>query len=122
HVNIVCLLDITYDHKKFYLVLEYAILAYQLLIGLAYCHDQNIIHRHYTILLYAIDIKPHNILVRGKGILKIADFAISKESHLKCYYSIVGDFILKRFRYRPHDILLGNTQYSFLANMWYYHL
>ena len=41
----------------------------QVVTGLAYCHTKNVLHR---------DIKLDNILLDGKGRVKIADFGVSK--------------------------------------------
>lgn len=97
HENVVRLYEVMDDprHNKLYLVLEYMKrgdliqiasdpstkftnpltdeqvwdICRQVFLGLKYLHDQDIAHG---------DIKPHNILVSGDGMVKIADFGIAK--------------------------------------------
>lgn len=42
---------------------------FQLLNGLAYCHEQKIMHR---------DLKPQNLLLNVRGLLKIGDFGLAR--------------------------------------------
>lgn len=78
--------------------------AYQLLRGLAHCHRNGVIHR---------DIKPTNLLINKRGLLKIADFG--------CARVLFG---AQRFNrrpltpkvvtlwYRAPELLQGATQYD----------
>jgi len=90
HPNIVRLHDVLHTEKKLTLVFEYLDsdlkkfmdvnggdielttvrhLMYQLLKGIAFCHDHRVLHR---------DLKPQNLLINKKGELKIADFGLAR--------------------------------------------
>jgi serine/threonine protein kinase len=42
---------------------------YQVLKGLAYCHENRVIHR---------DLKPKNLLIDKEGLIKICDFGLAR--------------------------------------------
>ena len=92
--------------------------AAQLLDGLKFIHSKNIIH---------MDLKPHNILMEQYG-----DFDVRKDTYVP--HLRISDFGSSCFTsngnkisdepqqvthlYRPPEILLGGTQYSFATDMW----
>lgn len=88
HENIVGLHDFFADEKHFYLVIDYcaggslmdllcsgtkltekqvANIFFQIVSGIAYCHDRSVVHR---------DLKPQNILVTTFPNIKISDFGL----------------------------------------------
>jgi len=95
HPNIVNIYDVGQQNDTYYIVMEYvegeslkdiinrqAPLSVQKAIdiavmiceGINHAHEKGIIHR---------DIKPHNILITGSGIVKVADFGIAQAISMK---------------------------------------
>ncbi|CAG8487327.1 12092_t:CDS:10 [Ambispora gerdemannii] len=76
----------------------------QLLEGTFYLHQQRILHR---------DLKAANLLINNQGILKIADFGLSRPMIEK---SLTGCVVTRW--YRPPELLLGERRYNTAIDMW----
>jgi len=80
--------------------------AYQLLRGLAYVHNEGVIHR---------DIKPQNLLVDPScHILKICDFGSAKR-YQKGDKSVA--YITSRY-YRAPELIFGQEHYGYAIDIW----
>lgn len=81
-------------------------LMLQFLSGLAELHKFQVIHR---------DIKPQNLLISKKGVLKIADFGFARfisSPGRKMTAGVVSDW------YRPPEIFFGATYYAYSIDIW----
>jgi serine/threonine protein kinase len=79
---------------------------FQLLQGIAFCHQNRVLHR---------DLKPQNLLINMKGELKLADFGLARGFGVpvkKYAHEVVTLW------YRPPDVLLGNSKYSASIDIW----
>jgi serine/threonine protein kinase len=127
HPNIVKLEDVVHSKNRLFLVFEFIdydlkkyidtvggdidpllikSYLYQLLLSIYYCHSRRILHR---------DLKPQNLLIDRKGILKLADFGLARAFGipLRSYTHEVVTLW-----YRPPEILLGNKLYSTPVDIW----
>lgn len=80
--------------------------AYQLCLGIEFCHANRVIHR---------DLKPQNLLIDNRQNLKIADFGLARAMSIpvpKYTHEVVTVW------YRPPEILLGSALYSIPVDMW----
>lgn len=77
--------------------------SYQIFNGISYCHSHQIIHR---------DIKTSNILIDGRGCLKIADFGSAKKLVEPCNEYDTGTTI-----YHAPEIIM-RFAYSFEIDIW----
>jgi serine/threonine protein kinase len=78
----------------------------QFLYGLAEIHRFNVIHR---------DLKPQNLLISKKGILKIADFGFARfisSPGREMTTGVISDW------YRPPEIFFGASYYSYSIDIW----
>ncbi|MGL5900844.1 MAG: protein kinase domain-containing protein, partial [Lactobacillaceae bacterium] len=97
-------LECIINNKKIY-ILPADIKSWMLMIltGVHKLHEKFILHR---------DIKPNNILVTKSGIIKIADFGLSRSIGPKMTSQVVTRW------YRAPELLLGAKQYGFGVDMW----
>ncbi len=86
-----------------YMVQSY---LYQLLQAIAFCHKNHTLHR---------DIKPQNLLLGANGVLKLADFGLARGISIPIA-KLTNEVIT--LWYRPPDILMGATKYSFAVDVW----
>ncbi|KAK0748863.1 kinase-like domain-containing protein [Apiosordaria backusii] len=115
HRNIVPLLEVFLEHDlksiledmpEPFLASEVKTLLLQLCSGVAYLHDNWILHR---------DLKTSNLLLNNRGQLKIADFGMSR---------YVGDpppkltQLVVTLWYRAPELLLGATTYNNAIDIW----
>ncbi|XP_030475704.2 mitogen-activated protein kinase kinase kinase 1-like [Syzygium oleosum] len=125
HENIVRYLGTDKDDQKLYIFLELMtkgslanlyhkynlrdsqVSAYtrQILNGLKYLHDQNVVHR---------DIKCANILVDVSGSVKVADFGLAKATKMNDAKSSKGT----AFWMAPEVVNLRNRTYGLAADIW----
>jgi len=127
HPNIVTLYNVVHEDNKLYLVFEYLdqdlkkymdmcgknlhhmlVKSYlqQLIKGIAHCHSHRVLHR---------DLKPQNLLIDKKGVLKLADFGLARAFGVpvRTYTHEVVTLW-----YRAPEILLGGKQYSTPVDVW----
>eukprot|EP01125_Pyxidicula_operculata_P007410 TRINITY_DN251_c1_g2_i1.p1 TRINITY_DN251_c1_g2~~TRINITY_DN251_c1_g2_i1.p1 ORF type:complete len:840 (+),score=194.96 TRINITY_DN251_c1_g2_i1:24-2543(+) len=84
----------------------------QLLLGLNYLHQNNVMHR---------DLKAANVLIGNDGILKLADFGLSRKKNDQ----FSDDDSTSKYTnkvvtlwYRPPELLLGSENYGVEVDIW----
>lgn len=129
HENIVALHDVIHTENKLMLVFEYMdkdlkkymdttgdhgklkppiikSFMYQLLKGIAFCHENRVLHR---------DLKPQNLLINTKGQLKLADFGLARAFGIPV--NTFSNEVVTLW-YRAPDVLLGSRQYNTSIDIW----
>merc|ERR1712151_1183358 len=127
HPNIVRLCDVIHTERKLTLVFEYLdqdlkklldlcdggldaattkSFLYQLLRGIAYCHQHRVLHR---------DLKPQNLLINREGALKLADFGLARAFGIPVR-SYTHEVVT--LWYRAPDVLMGSRKYSTPVDIW----
>ena len=82
----------------------------QILFGLKYLHENQIMHR---------DIKGANILMNNKGMIKLADFGLSRQfiKPKSGNYPGMTNRVVTLW-YRAPELLLGDTKYGLNIDVW----
>ncbi|WVO14693.1 hypothetical protein L204_102331 [Cryptococcus depauperatus] len=129
HVNIMRLHDVVHTESKLVLIFEYCeqdlkkymdthgdrgaldlntvkSFTYQLLQGIAFCHDHRVLHR---------DLKPQNLLINRRGELKIGDFGLARAFGVPV--NTFSNEVVTLW-YRAPDVLLGSRTYSTSIDIW----
>lgn len=129
HENIVALHDVIHTENKLMLVFEYMdgdlkrymdtqgergalkpstikSFMYQLLKGIDFCHQNRVLHR---------DLKPQNLLINSKGVLKLGDFGLARAFGIPV--NTFSNEVVTLW-YRAPDVLLGSRTYNTSIDIW----
>lgn len=127
HKNVVKVEDILYEQNRLFIIFEICFsdlkkimaltnhplqppllkaFVFQILSAVDHCHSHRIYHR---------DLKPANILVNRNGVLKIADFGLSRAFSLPFEHNTHEVITLW---YRAPEILLGVKIYDSSVDIW----
>ncbi|KJH47368.1 kinase domain protein [Dictyocaulus viviparus] len=127
--NIVELIAISFQDNRFYLIFEFITLdlrkyldqipadelvprdtvqrfAFQICQAMCFVHQRRVLHR---------DLKPQNLLVDENGIIKVADFGLSRSIAIPLR---VYTHEVVTLWYRSPEILLGSPRYGAAIDVW----
>ncbi len=79
---------------------------FQITRAILFCHQRRVLHR---------DLKPQNLLIDKKGIIKVADFGLGRAFGIPVR---VYTHEVVTLWYRAPEILLGASRYSCSIDMW----
>ncbi|KAL3459848.1 kinase-like domain-containing protein [Aspergillus heterothallicus] len=129
HESIVSLYDVIHTENKLMLVFEYMdkdlkkymdtrgdrgqldqatikSFMHQLMNGIAFCHENRVLHR---------DLKPQNLLINKKGQLKLGDFGLARAFGIPV--NTFSNEVVTLW-YRAPDVLLGSRTYNTSIDIW----
>ncbi|GMR48636.1 hypothetical protein PMAYCL1PPCAC_18831 [Pristionchus mayeri] len=129
HPNIVNLEDVIMQESRLYLIFEFlnmdlkkyldtlkndeflpdhTVKSYlmQICQAMCFCHQRRVIHR---------DLKPQNLLVDGKGTIKLADFGLARAIGIPVR---VYTHEVVTLWYRAPEVLLGGQRYCMGVDQW----
>ncbi|XP_034952596.1 cyclin-dependent kinase 1 [Chelonus insularis] len=129
HPNVVGLLDVLMEESRLYLIFEYLTMdlkkymdtlgngklmdpktvqsyLYQITTAILFCHTRRVLHR---------DLKPQNLLIDSKGVIKVADFGLGRAFGIPVR---VYTHEVVTLWYRAPEILLGTTRYTCAIDVW----
>ncbi|EYC26725.1 hypothetical protein Y032_0010g935 [Ancylostoma ceylanicum] len=129
HPNIVKLIGISIQESRLYLIFEFVMMdlrkfldllpeeshvppsivkriAFQTCQAICFMHQRRIIHR---------DLKPQNLLVDENGVVKVADFGLSRSINVPIR---VYTHEVVTLWYRAPEILLGANRYAAAIDVW----
>ncbi|RCN31999.1 kinase domain protein [Ancylostoma caninum] len=129
HPNIVKLIGISIQESRLYLIFEFVMMdlrkfldllpneghvppstvkriAFQTCQAICFMHQRRIVHR---------DLKPQNLLVDENGVIKVADFGLSRSINVPIR---VYTHEVVTLWYRAPEILLGANRYAAAIDVW----
>ncbi|XP_022079981.1 cyclin-dependent kinase 1-like [Acanthaster planci] len=128
HPNVVNLSNVLMQENRLYLVFEFLTMdlkkymetlrgtvmdpelvksyLHQIVQGILFCHCRRVLHR---------DLKPQNLLINEKGIIKLADFGLARAFGIPVR---VYTHEVVTLWYRAPEVLLGSPRYSTPVDVW----